>query len=188
MGQDVRAWPMLALLLLVVVVAIGCVLWFMREAMQNERMAVRQKLADAYRGQLALAQERALDQWTRALARLDEAEPGPAMFARAVREGWADGVVCFDAEGRVVYPQANAKNRVAEANAELLALENAPQDQSLAEKLRARVRDYKSREMPSAQRRFLMRELQRLVPGMNFETQTSEDLVAQFLVLSQQFS
>lgn len=40
-GRDVRAWPTLALLLLVVLVAIGCVLWFMREAMQNERVAVR---------------------------------------------------------------------------------------------------------------------------------------------------
>lgn len=81
----------------------------------------------------------------------------------------------------MVYPPADAKGRVAEANAELLALENAPQDQALAEKLRARVNDYESREMPSAQRRFLMRELQRLIPGMKFETQGAEDLVAQFL-------
>ena len=181
MGQDVRAWPMLALLLLVVVVAIGCVLWFMREAMQNERLAVRQKLAEAYRGQLALAQERAVEQWTRGLARFDEVEPGPATFARAVHEGWADGAMCIDADGRMVYPQTDAKSRVAEANAELLALENAPQDLALAEKVRARVNDYESREMPSAQRRFLMRELQRLVPEMDFETQAAEDLVARFL-------
>jgi len=59
MGRDVRAWPMLALLLLVVLVAIGCVLWFMREAMRNERMAVREKLAEAYRGHLALVQAQA---------------------------------------------------------------------------------------------------------------------------------
>jgi hypothetical protein len=32
---------MLALLVLVVAVAVGCVLWFMREAMHNGRMAVR---------------------------------------------------------------------------------------------------------------------------------------------------
>ena len=55
MGQHIRAWPMLALLLLIVLGAIGCVLWFMRAAMENERFAVRQKLTDAYRGQLTTA-------------------------------------------------------------------------------------------------------------------------------------
>ena len=172
MGQDIRAWPMLALLLLVVVVAIGCVLWFMREAMRNERMAVREKLAEAYRGQLTLAQERAVEQWTRGLARFDESEPGPVLFARAVREGWADAVV---------FPGVDSRERSAEANAELLALEKAPQDRARAEQLRARVSDYESGAMPSAQRRFLMRELQRLFPDMSFDTLAAEGLAARFL-------
>lgn len=172
MGRDIRAWPMLALLLLVVVVAIGCVLWFMREAMRNERLAVREKLAEAYRGQLALAQERAVEQWTRGVARFDAAEPGPALFARAVHEGWADAVI---------FPGSDARERSAEANAELLALENAPQDRALAEKLRARVSDYESGAMPAAQRRFLMRELQRHFPDMTFPTLAAEDLAALFL-------
>ena len=104
MGRDIRAWPMLALLLLVVVVAIGCVLWFMREAMRNERLAVREKLAEAYRGQLALAQERAVEQWMHRLARFDAAEPEPALFARAVRESWADAVI---------FPGSDAKTTLA---------------------------------------------------------------------------
>ena len=172
MGQDIRAWPMLALLLAVVVVAIGCVLWFMREAMQNERMAVREKLAEAYRGQLDLALGKIIEQWMRGLARFDDAEPGPAVFARAVREGWADAAV---------FPGSDSRDRSAEANAELLALENAPQDRALAEKLRVRVSDYESNAMPSAQRRFLMRELLRLFPDMTFETLAAEDLAARFL-------
>lgn len=186
MGQDVRAWPMLALLLLVVAAAIGCVLWFMREAMQNERLAVRQKLAEAYRAHLVLAQQHAAEQWSRGLARFDEAEAGPALFARAVREGWAESAIVFGADGRIIYPRMNAPERVAEANADLLALDSPgdasdPQRQQTAERLRARVTDYESGALPAAQRRFLMRELQRLAPDSEFPTLPAEDLATRFL-------
>jgi len=172
MGQDIRAWPMLALLLLIVLAAIGCVLWFMRAAMENEHLAVRQKLTDAYRGQLALLQQRVEQQWTQDLARLDGGAPGPALFARAVSEDWADSVV---------FPGAPGPARDLTANAELLALEASPQDRALADKLRGRVADYTVAAMPSAQRRFLMRELQRLVPEFSFPTQAAEDLAARYL-------
>ena len=186
MGQDIRAWPMLALLLLIVAAAIACVLWFMREAVRNERLAVRQKLAEAYRGQLALVQQRVGAQWSGALGRFDEGEPGAALFAKTAREPWADSVICLDAEGRVVYPQINAQERDSEANAELLALEKAgaasdARVQEIAGRLRTRVEDYGSSAMPSGQRRFLMRELERLVPGTEFKTLAAEDLAARFL-------
>ena len=65
---------MLVLLLVVVLVGIGCVLWFMHEAMGNERLAVRQKLAEAYRGQLPLVQAQLIGRWNQQLGRLDGAE------------------------------------------------------------------------------------------------------------------
>jgi signal transduction histidine kinase len=181
MGQDIRAWPMLVLLLLIVLVAIGCVLWFMREAMRNERLAVRQKLADAYRGQLAFVQQRVLDQWMKTLTQFDGAEPATALFARAAREGWADSAIFLDAEGHAVYPRIGGQGRLAEANAELLALESDPQNPDLAGRLRARVSDYESGALPATQRRFLMRELMRLVPGESFPTLAAEDLAARYL-------
>ena len=46
--RDSEAWPVVLLLLTVLVPAV-CVLWFMGAAMRNERLAARQKLADAYR-------------------------------------------------------------------------------------------------------------------------------------------
>jgi signal transduction histidine kinase len=171
MGQDIRAWPMLALLLLVVLVAIGCVLWFMREAMRNERLAVRQTLAEAYRGQLALVCKHVEEEWQRGLEKLDQAEPGGALFARAVLEGWADSLV---------FPGFTQPPRDASANAALLAIEAAPQDRALIEKLRDRLNDYEV-PMPSAQRRFLMRELQRFAPELPFPTLAAEDLAARYL-------
>lgn len=187
-GRDLRVWPVLALLFLAVLVAIGCVLWFMREAVQNARLAVRQTLAEAYMGQLELLQKRVGDQWKQEMGRFDRDEPGPRLFARAQKEGWADAVVCFDAEGRVVYPQINAEGRSAEANAEMLALEkmndrSGPKFGELAGRLRDRVANYESSTMPSAQRRFLMRELQRVSPTMLFPTFAAEDLAARFLDL-----
>jgi signal transduction histidine kinase len=186
MGEDIRAWPMLALLLLVVLVAIGCVLWFMREAVQNARLAVRQRLAEAYAGQLSLLQKRVEDQWKHDLERIDRDPPGPALFARTASEGWADAIICYDQKGRAIYPQTEAEGRVAEANAELLALEQFSNrsDQrfaELADQLRRRITNYESDTMPSAQRRFLMHELKRLAPGMEFPTLASEDLAARYL-------
>jgi hypothetical protein len=105
MGQDVRAWPMLALLLLIVLVAIGCVLWFMREAMRNERMAVRQRLADAYRSQLGFVQKGVEDYWMRLLETLDEPVPASTLFVRTTREGKADSLICLNPTGLIDYPK-----------------------------------------------------------------------------------
>ncbi len=180
MGQDIRAWPMLALLLLVVLVAIGCVAWFMREAIRNERLAVREKLTTAYRGHLALKQKLVQEQWQRALSRFDAEKAGPALFAEAVRGDWAESVIFFDAEGRVAYPQLDAQNRVAEANADLLALERDPKNEPVIARLRDRVNDYTA-ALPAPQRRFLMRELLRLAPGVELRTLAAEELAAAYL-------
>jgi signal transduction histidine kinase len=104
MGHDVRAWPMLALLLVVVLVGVGCVLWFMREAMRNERMAVRGKLAEAYRSQLSLLRAQTIERWNRSLGQLDGGGSAPAKFARHADEGFASSLICFDATGRRSYP------------------------------------------------------------------------------------
>ena len=51
-GHDAKSWPVLSLLLVVVLVPTVGVLWFMSQAMRNERLAVRQKLSDVYQAQL----------------------------------------------------------------------------------------------------------------------------------------
>jgi signal transduction histidine kinase len=95
------------LLLLVVLVPSASLLWFMNKAAQNERLAVRQQLADAYRGQLSLARERLEAQWKQMADDLEtqaDSLPAPALFAKVVRAGSADAVVCFDSSGNLVYP------------------------------------------------------------------------------------
>ncbi len=242
-GREMRSWPLFALLLLVVLVGIACVLWFMREAAQNERLAVRQRMAEAYRAHLTLAQARLAEQWTVRLAALDGGTPGPVWFARCARESLAGSVVCLGEDGRAIYPQAAAPNldaadtgegasaddraaqaigtearasvargdaeaairliatqfagdrlahardaqgRLAGANAELFALElmrspDHPLFAEIAGRLAHRIEDYATTALPSAQRRFLMRELAHRQPGKSFPTRAAEDLAARYL-------
>jgi signal transduction histidine kinase len=95
------------LLLLAVLVPSVCLLWFINQAVHNERLAVRQKLADAYRVNLSLVQDQLEAYWRQGTAALDaEADhlPPPALFARQVRAGLADAVICLDPAGNVAYP------------------------------------------------------------------------------------
>jgi nitrogen-specific signal transduction histidine kinase len=184
-GQDVRAWPMVALLVIVVLVAVGCVLWFMREAIRNEGLAVRDQLDEAYRANLGLVQARVLERWNRGLIQLDGPEPGSALFARCVRNGLADSVISLDVQGRIAYP-CLSEGRSATANAELFALESLPdrtnQQFTIAVvQLRDQVNDYGTNTLPSAQRRFIMHELRRVDPSVQLPTLMAEELAGRYL-------
>lgn len=263
-------WLMMLLLLAALVPSV-CLLWFMTQAVRNERLAVRQKLADAYRVNLSLVQGQLEAFWRQAAAELDaEADQliPPALFARQVRAGLADAVVCFDAAGKVAYPgqalvaapaaaagpwveaerlesgnpaeaaaafarladqatdatmaaralQAQARSliragkkdealslltgpleeeryrrakdaqgRLIVPNAELMALELLSGSASNRvhaplERLKERVLDYEDAALSAPQRRFLMRELQRLVPDPAVaRLLAAEDLAARYV-------
>ena len=99
-------WLMLLLLLAALVPSV-CLLWFMNQAVRNERLAVRQKLSDAYRANLSLIQGQVDASWRQAAAALDaEADRliPPALFAKQVRDGLADAVICFGTNGKITYP------------------------------------------------------------------------------------
>ena len=51
------------LLLIGVLAPTACVLWFMNVAVNNQRDASRRKLAEAYKGQLALLRDRLDSYW-----------------------------------------------------------------------------------------------------------------------------
>jgi signal transduction histidine kinase len=98
---------MLLLLLLVVLVPTACVLWFMDAAVRNERMAVRQKLADAYRPHLDTATRRINEHWHQRANALSEAAlrlSDGQLFAELVESGACDSALIYDASGRLTYP------------------------------------------------------------------------------------
>ena len=269
-GRPSGSWLMLLLLLAVLVPSV-CLLWFMNQAVHNERLAVRQKLADAYRVNLALVQKEVEAYWPRTTATLQadaERLAPPALFAKAVRAGLADAVICFDVEGKVSYPgptpvpqseaagtdwteaerlegsdpagaaaafgrlaaqaadavlaarslqaqarclvkageveeavavltgplaekrfrdATDAQGRLLVPNAELMAgelLKDSEPELARAplERLKKRVLDYDDTTLSAPQRRFLMRELQRLSPeGAVGQLLAAEDLAARYL-------
>ena len=103
-GRDL--WPVLSLLVGAVAVPTACVLWFMNAAIENERLAVRQSLVDAYRAQLEVARK-AVDEfwdeksagWTR-----DGAKQASVVFKDWVLSGAADSFVLYDSSGARAYP------------------------------------------------------------------------------------
>jgi signal transduction histidine kinase len=259
------------LLLLVVLAPSVCLLWFMRQAVQNERLAVRQKLTEAYQGYLSLARDRLEVSWQQAADDVEkQAEDltAPAVFARQVRDGRADAVIVFDASGNLAYPEAvvplvsaepvgdwaaaqqlelrdpaaaaglyagiasrttnvnqaalalqsqarcliqagsnaaavtvltgplardeyrdatDPQGRLLIPNAQLVALDLLKDSASdrmpvLRDKLQAQLLDYDTTVMPAAQRRFLMREFQRLFPSEPVAfLLAAEDLAARHL-------
>ena len=77
----------------------------------------------------------------------------------------------------------DSQGRLVVANAELLALElltnnTATTFQSVAQRLRQRLLDYENQALAATQRRFLMKELQRLSPQLDFPTLNAEELAA----------
>jgi signal transduction histidine kinase len=99
-------WP-IALVLAAVLTPAVCLLWFMDAAMRNERLAARERLADAYRSQLGLSQERLEQYWADVAANLEklaQISPPSLAFAKCVQSDAVDSVVLFDEQGRVIYP------------------------------------------------------------------------------------
>ncbi len=124
------SWPILVLLLVAVSVSGACVLWFMTQAIGNERLASRQKIVSVYEDQLNVAKRRIAAYWIDRAAQLafpNEPISSAAHFARLIRDDLADGVVIFDSSGRVEYPSPaqqtpgnNATQSVPWQNAERL--------------------------------------------------------------------
>jgi len=111
------------LLLLAVLIPSLCLLWFMNQAVKSERLTAQQRLMEAYRGQLAAAQERLENRLEENLKVLAQATNGAAAaFALTVRSNFADAVICFDAAGQPVYPASAPTFLLNRQSAELLEM------------------------------------------------------------------
>ena len=152
---------MVALLTLVVLLPTACVLWFMTQAMQNERLAMQQKLADFYQGQLAAMGDRFDEDWARRaeeLTRSVQTMPAPQAFIRSVESDLADSVIIFDGQGEIAYPQVPPvvmPYGATEGNdwGEALRLENLPDGLPAAIEAYARIAERSTDANQSARAR-----------------------------------
>ncbi len=105
-------WVILLLAIVVILPAV-CLVWFMSQAVRNERLAVRQKLVDLYTKKFERTGER-IDEYIQAQLELIEksiklpaagelySKVGPVY--NAVIDAGFEGVVIFDENGDIAYP------------------------------------------------------------------------------------
>lgn len=99
---------MIGMLMLVVIIPTVCLLWFVSEAVRNERMAVQQKLTDLYRSQLESLQPMLQNFWEHKvinLSRINENLSPSERFIKMVESGIADSMLIYNEEGKLLYPQ-----------------------------------------------------------------------------------
>ncbi len=105
-GRARGARLVFVLLLLAVMIPTACVLWFMTEAMENERLAVRQRLVDACQADLEL--------YAFGLQKLPEIvgdqlgtlQDGPQETLRTLSDVFVVGsAILYGPDGSVVYPR-----------------------------------------------------------------------------------
>ncbi len=103
------------MLAIAVILPTMCLLWFMSQAVRNERLAVRQKLTVIYQKRLEILSKRIDELWSARISIIEEetsAEHQPIeLFDRLTgRDGGADdpnicnAVIIFDRSGKLVYP------------------------------------------------------------------------------------
>jgi hypothetical protein len=101
-----------ALLVLLTLVPAAFVLWFMNAAVTAESESARQRVREAYRGQLRLVRARLDPLWRAHAARLSGAGAPAGRFEQLITGGLAEGLVVLDAAGNVVFPDREARHRL----------------------------------------------------------------------------
>jgi signal transduction histidine kinase len=94
------------MLIVVAVIPAACVLWFMGKAVQNEHLAVQERLTGVYTNHLASVQRRIDEFWKKRLKAIDSVPGGsPATrFAEITHAGLADSAIVLDPDGTSFYP------------------------------------------------------------------------------------
>jgi len=108
MKPDRALWSAVSLILVAVLVPTASILYFMNEAINNQRDIANQKVAEVYRGQLRTGLERLEAGWEARAAEIDRTYGRPdARFKRVSTElHLADAIFVLGEDGTPVYPSA----------------------------------------------------------------------------------
>jgi signal transduction histidine kinase len=181
---DGSAWLFVLLALLTLLPA-ACVLWFMNDALTRESAASRQRVIEAYRGQLRLVRSR-LDPIWRAHASSLNAEAGSPeqRFERLIAAEVAEGAILLGPDGAVEYPdRTTQQGRETDAiDQQLVAVAETRGDvrKPLVEAIAARLNDF-SRPLPAAERLSYMTRLRQFAPNISLPTEAGLRLSLEML-------
>jgi signal transduction histidine kinase len=104
-GYGQFRWVVL-LLIVAVILPTVCLLWFMSQAVRNERLVVRQRLIGVYRSRLEETVQKVNEVWVERCRQLEQKADAPLyeQFVTTVRTDGLDVFVVYDASGRRLYP------------------------------------------------------------------------------------
>lgn len=126
-AADVNSsYPVLVLLLVAFLLPTVCLVWFMTEAMRNERLAVRQKLVDAYTSALNMAMPQAdsvIQSFIHVVRKELSSGAVPHNIPALLNIMECDSVVLVGAEGTINYPDSAATRKNGGAPASLSWIE-----------------------------------------------------------------
>jgi signal transduction histidine kinase len=163
-------------LLLLVLLPAAYVLWFMNEVVRSESATARQRVMEAYRGQLRLVRSRIDAHWrTQAGVLHGTGSPG-LRFQQLIEGGKADGVLVLGSDGRAVYPDASPSiGRPAAMQSEVAEVEQLPDGPAREARipgLASRLNDY-GLPLPAPDRLMLMGRVRALAPNVHLPTQAA---------------
>ena len=97
----------IGLLTFAVTVPTLCLLWFMTQAVSNERLAVRHKLVEHYQSQLSIVEPDLKSFWNKKRELLSQSSDDLTAgdrFVRLMKKGASDSAIIFGPDGRLMYP------------------------------------------------------------------------------------
>lgn len=121
----------IAVLLLIAAVALPscCLLWFMNQAVQSERLAVRQRLIDTYRQSCDSLIEKSNADWQQNIEQIkslaDTSQQELISFTLGgidgdkPQRGFASGLVLYDNTGKIIWPTENLPDDLPQADEEI---------------------------------------------------------------------
>lgn len=143
------------LLAIAVILPTVCLLWFMTQAVKNERLAVRQKLTDVYHQRLDILSERVDDLWSDRVSFVEQEtsvkrQPVEIFDLLAGRDKGTgglkicDAIIIYDSNGKLLYPAAGDSDYTGELSEEFneaWGVEFTEEDFSLAIRLYEQIAD-----------------------------------------------
>jgi signal transduction histidine kinase len=128
--------PVLCLLALAVIIPSACVLWFMTQAMRNERLAVRQHLTEIFQSSLDQAAKQIDEYWYKkeiTCRSLPQTFPLQKKFHELVNRPGCDTALIFNSDGELAYP---IQAKIAPNDDEILTTQKANDLRAVARSIR----------------------------------------------------
>jgi len=127
-GYNQLRW-VVVLLAIAVILPTVCLLWFMSQAVKNERLAVRQKLTDVYQQRLDILSKRVDDLWSDRISSLEREtavkhQPVEIFDLLAGRDKGTggqkicDAIIIYDSNSQLLYPVAGDSDYTGELSEE----------------------------------------------------------------------